>query len=115
MTSDSGVVLEQNPLFIVGCIVAAIPAVIVGIYWSLKYALVYLVSIDDEALGVMKVLERSAQLMRSRKAKLFGLMFSFIGWHLLGLLSFGIGLLWSYTYMMAAFAAFYEDLGDEVL
>ncbi|MGB0258576.1 MAG: DUF975 family protein, partial [Coraliomargarita sp.] len=113
-TSDSGVVMEENPFFILGIFVGVIPAVIVGIYFSLKYALVYLISIDDEDIGVMKALERSGQMMNGRKGKLLGLMLSFIGWHILGLLAFGIGLLWSYTYMMAAFAAFYDDLGDEV-
>jgi len=29
------------------------------------------------------------------------------------MLALGIGLLWSMTYMWAAFAAFYDDLGEE--
>ncbi len=111
--SDSGVPLEQHPLFVVALLLALIPLGIVTTYLGLKYSLVYFIVKDEPELGVMDVLRRSGQLMAGRKWKLFWLYLSFIGWHVLGLLAFFIGLLWSFTYMTAAFAAFYDDLGDE--
>ncbi len=46
--------------------------------------------------------------------KLFLLMLSFIGWFLLSILTFCIGLLWVGPYMYQSMAAFYEDLKEEV-
>lgn len=104
---------EESPLFIAGIFVALVPAMIVGIYMYLRYALVYYIANDEPELGVLGAIKRSVQMMDGRKAKLFWLGISFIGWHFLGLLAFGIGLLWSMTYMWAAFAAFYDDIGEE--
>lgn len=104
---------EESPLFIGGVFVAVIPALVAGFYMYLRYALVYYIANDYPELGVMGSIKRSVDLMQGRKGKFFALMMSFIGWHFLGLLAFGIGLLWSMTYMWAAFAAFYDDIGEE--
>ncbi|ADE54252.1 DUF975 family protein [Coraliomargarita akajimensis] len=113
-TGSSGEVVGEDPMFVLGLFVSMVPAVIVAIYFSLKYALVYFIAHEHDEIGVMKVLERSGQMMQGRKLKLVGLFITFIGWHILGLLALVIGLLWSYTYMMTAFAAFYDDIGEDV-
>ena len=56
----------------------------------------------------------SKNLMKGKKWKLFCLEFSFIGWILLSILTFGILLLWIEPWMQAAMAAFYESIKDEV-
>lgn len=48
--------------------------------------------------------------MKGKKAKLFLLDLSFIGWLLLAILTCGIGVLWVRPYMTAAYVAFYEDI-----
>ena len=105
---------EESPMFIAGIFVAAVPAVLVGLYMYLRYALVYYIANDHPELGVTGAIKRSTEMMANRKGKLFMLGLSFIGWHFLGALALGIGLLWSMTYMWAAFAAFYDDIGEEV-
>jgi uncharacterized membrane protein len=104
---------EESPMFIAGIFVAAVPAVLVGTYMYLRYALAYYIANDHPELGVLGTIKRSTEMMANRKGKLFMLGLSFIGWHFLGMLALGIGLLWSMTYMWAAFAAFYDDLGEE--
>lgn len=104
---------EESPLFIAGFFVAAVPGAIVGIYMYLRYALIYYIANDHPELGVMGAIKRSTEMMVGQKNKFFMLGLSFIGWHLLGAMAFGIGLLWSMTYMWTAMAVFYEDLGDE--
>jgi uncharacterized membrane protein len=105
---------EESPLFVAGIFVAVLPGALVGLYMYLRYALVYFIANDDPELGVMGSIKRSVEMMVGRKGKLLMLGLSFIGWHILGALALGIGLLWSLTYMWAAFAAFYEDLDEEV-
>lgn len=109
---DSGMP-EDDPLFIVGLFLAAIPAALVGVYMYLRYALIYYIANDHPELGVMGAIKTSTRMMHGRKSKLFLLGLSFIGWHLLGLMALGVGLLWSLSYMYAGFAAFYDDIGDE--
>jgi uncharacterized membrane protein len=104
---------EEDPMFIVGLVVAGVPAALVGTYMYLRYALVYFIANDYPELGVVGPIKRSAEMMVGRKGKFFTLGLSFIGWHILGVFALGIGLLWSLSYMWAGFAAFYEDIGEE--
>ena len=57
-----------------------------------------------------EVVERSAELMRGNRSSLFMLQFSFIGWAILAVLTFGIGLLWLLPYMQVATVVFYEKV-----
>ncbi|MFV0560220.1 MAG: DUF975 family protein [Enterococcus sp.] len=52
----------------------------------------------------------SRKLMKGYKMKLFWLDISFIGWHILAILTLGIGYLWLSPYITATKAAFYENL-----
>lgn len=104
---------EESPLFLAGMLVALVPGALAGIYMYLRYALIYYIANDHPELGVLGAIKRSTELMVGRKGKFFMLGLSFIGWHFLGMLAFGIGLFWSMTYMWSAFAAFYEDIGGE--
>ena len=105
---------EESPLFLLGIAVMVIPAVIVGIYMYLRYALVYFIVNDAPELGVFEVLKASVQKMDGHKGKLFWLYVSFIPWTILGFLALFIGILWAMTYMQAAFAAFYDDIDEGV-
>lgn len=104
---------EEHPLFFLGIALAVIPAIAVGCYMGLRYALVYFIANDEPEVGVFEILKESTRRMDGRKVKLFWLGFSFIGWMFVGMLALGIGILWAMTYMYAAFAAFYDDLGEE--
>ncbi len=104
---------EQSPLFWGGICAAVLPAVAVGSYFWLRYALVYFIANDEPDIGVFDAMKRSSALMQGQKNRLCQLGLSFTGWILLGILTFGIGMLWAMTYLFAAMAVFYDDLCAE--
>jgi uncharacterized membrane protein len=68
---------------------------------------------DDKEIGYLDAMKRSVDLMKGHKAKLFWLILSFIGWIILAILTFGIGLLLLLPYFNTTLAYFYEDLKAE--
>ena len=57
-----------------------------------------------------QAIQRSKELMRGNRWRLFCLQFSFIGWMLLSSLTFGLGNLALRPYQEAAYAAFYREV-----
>ena len=54
-------------------------------------------------------------MMYGHKTQYFMLMLSFIGWFLLSILTFGIGLLFLYSYITMASTIFYQQIKGEAL
>ena len=90
--------------------VFVIPIVVICIIIQLRYAMTYFILIDQPANGPLSAIRNSIAIMRGRKWKLFCLQWRFFGWSVLCLFTCGIGFLWLYPYMMAAFARFYEEV-----
>ncbi len=84
--------------------------VIPGIVASFKYAMAPFIMAENPEMTASEAITASKQLMDGHKWELFCLNFSFIGWELLGALTFGIGTLFVTPYMNAAYAAFYREL-----
>lgn len=63
--------------------------------------------------GYLECITSSRRLMDGFKGQLFWLDLSFIGWHILALLTCGIGYLWLNPYIYATKAAFYNNLPNE--
>ena len=84
--------------------------IIPGIRAAYSYRLMMFLMVERPELPSDKILTESKRLMDGRRWKLFCLDLSFIGWYLLGVCSFGLGLLFVVPYHYAACAAFYEDL-----
>lgn len=89
--------------------------IIPGIIKSYAYSQMYFIYYDEkERTGQVpsgvEAITRSRQLMDGHKMRLFLLDLSFIGWHLLAILTLGIGYLWLNPYIDATKAAFYDDL-----
>lgn len=68
---------------------------------------------DNPEMGVFDAFEESKRLTKGHIWKLFGLDLSFIGWYLLSVLTFGIGVLWVQPYQYTARAAFYHNRLEE--
>lgn len=107
--------LEQLPWTIgAGAIVIIITLVIIcTIIISiivLRYALAYYIYNDNKEAGVMDCINHSKDMMKGNKGKLFLLNLSFIGWHILSILTLGIGYVWLRPYIFATTASFYNDL-----
>lgn len=96
-----------NKIFI---ILWSLLLIIPGIIKTYSYSMSFYILADNPDMGSNSARKASMQLMRGNKWRLFCLDFSFIGWYLLGVLTFGILLLWVHPYHKAARAAFYQDL-----
>ncbi len=81
--------------------------VIPGIIASFRYAMAPYIMAENPEIGIMEAISQSKEMMKGYKWKYFCLQFSFLGWILLGFVTFLIGLLWVAPYIQAATAAFY--------
>lgn len=84
--------------------------IVPGIIKIFSYAMTPFILADDPNLTANQAITRSHELMDGHKWELFVLSLTFIGWEILGALTFGIGLLWVTPYKNAAYAAFYRQL-----
>ena len=91
----------------------ALLLIIPGIMKAFSYALTPYILLDEPELTARQAIARSCEIMQGRRWKLFCLYLSFIGWGILSILTFGIGILWLVPYMNASVAAFYEDARAE--
>ena len=87
--------------------------VVPGIVMSFSYAMTPYILEEHPEIGVWEASTRSREIMRGHRFDLFWLDLSFIGWAILSILTFGIGLLWLIPYMSASEVGFYEDLKAE--
>lgn len=87
--------------------------VIPGIIKSVSYSQTLFILRDEPALKYNGAIERSMAMMEGHKMDYFLLILSFIGWYILGIVSFGIGFLWINPYITRALVIFYEDLKSE--
>ena len=98
--------LQQMVLIILWSLLFLIP----GIVKSFSYAMSKYILEEYPELSTTEAIHRSRMMMRGHKFDLFWLYLSFIGWGLLCIFTFGIGVLWLVPYMETAEAAFYEEV-----
>ncbi len=92
-----------------------IPGIIKSYSYSQSYFIYYdVITETGEKPSVLNTITASRKLMDGYKGKLFWLDLSFIGWHILAMLTAGIGYLWLNPYITATKAAFYEQLPKNV-
>ncbi len=86
--------------------------VVPGIIKAISYSLVYFILIDNPEYSATEAITKSREMMYGHKWELCSLFFSFIGWWLLCVFTFGIAAIWVTPYFMTAFAKFYENLKE---
>ena len=84
--------------------------IIPGIIASYSYAMTGYILADNPEMAPGEALERSKEMMRGNRWRLFCLQFSFIGWSILAALTLGIGGLWLTPYTQTSIAAFYREV-----
>lgn len=105
-----GVTVLMSLIVMLGYICFIIP----GIILTLSYSLVPIILIKKSELGIVETLKYSREKMQGHKLDTFVLGLSFIGWAILGTLTFGILYIWLYPYMQLTFTKFYLNiLGEE--
>lgn len=105
-----GVTVLMGLIVMLGYICFIIP----GIILTLSYSLVPIILIKKPELGIVETLKYSREKMQGHKLDAFVLGLSFIGWAILGTLTFGILYIWLFPYMQLTFTKFYLNiLGEE--
>jgi len=84
--------------------------VIPGIIAALSYAMTYYIMIDNPEVSPSEAIQLSKEMMNGHKAELFILGLSFLGWLILGALTFGLGLLYAVPYINATMVQFYQSI-----
>ena len=104
-----GVTVLMGLIIMLGYICFIIP----GIILTLSYSLVPIILIKKPELGIVETLKYSREKMQGHKLDAFVLGLSFIGWAILGTLTFGILYIWLYPYMQLTFTKFYLNILGE--
>ncbi|MFP4541090.1 MAG: DUF975 family protein, partial [Opitutales bacterium] len=86
-----------------------LPAALIAIILFLRWALVVYLIADNPSTGVLSAFAESRARMLGHKRQLALLYLRFVGWALLTVFTFFIGLLWVVPYQQTALAAFYQD------
>lgn len=84
--------------------------IIPGIIKAYSYSMAFYIMNDHPEYTAKQCLEESRRMMDGHKLDLFLLQLSFIGWIIVGALTFGIGMLWVEPYMQTATACFYDQI-----
>lgn len=88
--------------------------VIPGIVAAYRYSMAMYLMAEDPEMGVVEAIEKSKEIMKGKKGRLFTLQLSFIGWFILGSLTCGIlNLFYVNPYYMSSLAAFYNIAKNE--
>ena len=104
-----GVTVLMGLIVMLGYICFIIP----GIILTLSYSLVPIILIKKPELGIVETLKYSREKMQGHKLDAFVLGLSFIGWAILGTLTFGILYIWLFPYMQFTFTKFYLNILGE--
>ena len=88
--------------------------IIPGLIKLYSYSMVPFILAEHPELSATEVITRSRKMMNGHKWRAFVLDLSFIGWILLGVVTFGLGLIfWASPYMYSTRAALYLKLKEE--
>lgn len=81
-----------------------------GIIFALMFSMTMFIMVDDEQISPVDAMKKSAEMMKGHKSDLFILIFSFFGWMILGLFTFGLLYLWLVPYMNTTMCNFYDSI-----
>lgn len=81
-----------------------------GIIASFSYSMTFFIMQENPQLSAPEAIQASKRMMYGHKWRLFDLWFSFLGWFILCLFSFGIALIYVMPYFYTALTVFYADL-----
>lgn len=106
-----GLFILQSIFVFLWSLLLVIPGIIKGYAYSQTYFVYYdTTEQTGNKPGLLDSITASRRLMNGYKGKLFLLDLSFIGWHILAIMTFGIGYIWLNPYIYTTKAAFYDAL-----
>lgn len=84
--------------------------IIPGLIKSYAYSMAFYLKDEHPEWNWKQCIDESQRLMDGHKMDLFVLDLSFIGWYIVGYLTFGIGLIWVNSYHYAARINYFDQL-----
>lgn len=84
--------------------------IVPGIIISLGLGLVYCIMAEDSTISGVDAMQQSWNMMKGHKWELFCLYLRYIGWFILGALTFGIVMIYIYPRVIVAVINFYRNL-----
>ncbi len=85
-----------------------IPGIIKGLAYSLTPYIIY----ENPNIGAQRALKLSMEITKGHKGELFVLYISFLGWVLLGAITFGIAYIYIIPYVRTTAAVYYAKLKE---
>lgn len=101
---------SASPLLTMVAYVLLFGGSIWGIIKQLTYRLSFYILTDHPEMTGKEAVNKSAELMNGKVWSLFCLNLSFIGWAILAVFTFGIGMLWLTPYIQISEINFYRNL-----
>ena len=107
----------SSSLIVVGilCGVIFIAGMVIVIMKSIAYSMVPFILTDNPNIGYTRALKLSIQMTSGQKWNIFVLQLSFLGWALLTVFTFFIGMLFLVPYILATYCELYLKLRDIAL
>ena len=99
-------------LMLIFTLLWALLLVVPGIIAAIKYSMAFYILNDNPEIGAMEAIRRSKEMMEGHKMRFAEMWLSFLGWFLLGIVTFGLGMIYAVPYYRAAKANFYLDLKE---
>ena len=87
--------------------------IVPGIIKAFEYAMIPYILAENPDITSKEAFAMSKKMMKGNKLNYFALNLSFIGWVLLAMLTFGIGLFFLLPYINAALAEFYVEVKNK--
>lgn len=84
--------------------------VIPGVIKAYSYSMAPYILAENKGMGALEAIKKSQEMTNGHKMDLFVLDLSFIGWHLLGCVTFGIAYIWVLPYISATMANYYNEM-----
>ncbi len=102
-------------VFIVLCGVIILAGSVIVMMKSIAYSMVAFILTDNPNINYARALKLSIQMTNGQKWNIFVLTLSFLGWILLSVVTFFIGLLFLMPYIMATYSELYVKLRENAI
>lgn len=88
--------------------------IIPGIIKTFSYAMTLYIIAENPTIAANDAITQSRRMMDGNKLRLFFLYLSYIGWYLLGIITFGIAIIYIAPFVKAAELEFYHDIKNRI-
>lgn len=93
--------------------IIAIPVLLIYFYPVLDILIYLIMDEDQEKLPFLETLKKANKIVNGHRVEYYGMIFSFIGWFILGILTLGILYIWLIPYVTISMANMYRTWINE--